>query len=189
MAIESAHIRELMREDLENVRRFADINIGQNYFSSEKLEKIYEASLKDGHSCSYVIADGRGIQGIRLTCQPGQWLERHHSQSPHPELWKVPLSTAAYFQSLFISEEFQALGWGRRLSLASIESLRMSNAKAVVCHSWDESPGNSSRKYLDRLGFEAVISIPHFWQELDYDCSGCRKRPCVCNATEMVLYL
>lgn len=185
----SARIRELKKEDLEDVRRFADLHIGQNYFTIDKLEKIYAASLKDGRSCSFVIDDGQGIQGIRLTCQPGQWLERHPSQAPHPELWRVPLSSAAYFQSLFLAKEYQAQGWGRRLSMASIESLRMSKARAVVCHSWDESPGNSSRKYLDRLGFEAVLSIPHFWKEIDYDCEGCHKRPCVCNATEMVLYL
>jgi GNAT superfamily N-acetyltransferase len=181
-------IRELKPQDFEAVLEFADINIGMNYFSHEKLEKIITASRKDGVDCSFVLEDDEGLQGIRLTFPPGQWIDRDSRQPLHSELWKVPLSQAGYFQSLFIAKKCQGQGWGQRLSMASIENLKKLGARAVICHSWDESPGNSSRKYLDSLGFEPVISIPNYWKCIDYECTRCGK-PCLCTATEMVFYI
>jgi ribosomal protein S18 acetylase RimI-like enzyme len=181
-------IRELQPDDFSQVLTFSDEQIGDNYFTREKLEKIFQASLKNGIVTSLLLVDEAGIQGMRLTYPPGQWIDRHPSQPVHPELWKVELSDAAYFQSLFISRSYQGKGFGQKLSLASIEKLKLMGAKAVVCHSWNESPQNTSRKYLDRLGFEAVLSIPEFWKCIDYKCTRCGK-PCVCSATEMVLYI
>jgi GNAT superfamily N-acetyltransferase len=181
-------LRELKPSDFEAVMRFADANIGQDYFSQEKLENIFKATHKDGVTCSFVLEDDQGIQGVRLSYPPNQWIARHPSQKIHPELWKTPLSQTGYFQSLFIAEKYQGKGWGQRLSMAAVENLKSLGAKAIVCHSWDESPKNSSRKYLDRFGFIAVISIPKFWYAIDYECTRCGK-PCVCTATEMVYYI
>ncbi len=181
-------IREVSQSDFEPILRFADHNIGVNYFTPEKLEKILAAALQEDIMCSFVLEDDSGIQGIRLTYPPNQWIDRHPSQPVHPHLWRVPPSKCAYFQSLFIAKEYQGQGWGRRLSMASVENLRKLGTQAVVCHSWDESPGNSSRKYLDSLRFAPVISIANFWNKIDYECPRCGK-PCVCTATEMILYL
>jgi ribosomal protein S18 acetylase RimI-like enzyme len=181
-------IRELKSQDLETVLSFADKQIGQDYFTEAKLQRIIQASEKDGVMCSFVLEDVDGIQAIRLTYPPGQWLDRDSRQPIHPQLWKVPLEQTAYFQSLFLSGRYAGQGWGQRLSMASIENLRKLKTQAVVCHSWDESPFNSSRRYLDRLGFQAVISIPNYWKCIDYECTRCG-RPCECTATEMVLYL
>lgn len=181
-------IRALNIDDFNGVLAFADQHIGLNYFTREKLERIFKASSKNGVVCSLVLEDEEGIQGIRLSYPPEQWIDRDPRQPLHSELWKVPLSQAAYFQSLFLSPQYQGKGWGQRLSLASMEQLKRLGARAVICHSWDESPGNSSRKYLDRLGFQAVISIPNYWKCIDYECTRCGQ-PCVCTATEMVCYL
>jgi ribosomal protein S18 acetylase RimI-like enzyme len=181
-------IREMKSQDLEAVLTFADKQIGQDYFTEEKLQRIIQSSEKNEVMCSFVLEDVDGIQAIRLTYPPGQWLDRDERQPIHPHLWKVPQSETAYFQSLFLSTRYAGQGWGQRMSMASIENLKKLKTQAVVCHSWDESPFNSSRRYLDRLGFEAVISIPNYWKCIDYECTRCG-RPCVCTATEMVLYL
>lgn len=188
MKTKEPRIRELTPQDFAEVMKFANAHIGSNYFSSEKLLKVIEASHKDGVGCSLVLEDDEGVQGIRLTFPPGQWIDRDSRQPIHPQLWRVPLNQMAYFQSLFISPHYQGKGWGQRLSLQAIENLKKLGAKGVLCHSWDESPGNSSRKYLDRLGFEAVISIPNYWKCIDYSCTRCGK-PCLCTATEMVYYI
>jgi len=181
-------IREIKPSDFEAVMKFADLNIGQDYFSEEKLHQIFCATRKNNITCSFVLEDEQGIQGIRLSYAADQWIDRHPSQKIHCELWRTPLSSTGYFQSLFLAEKYRGQGWGQRLSMAAVESLKQLGAAAVVCHSWDESPDNSSRKYLDRFGFQAVISIPYFWNGIDYECTRCGK-PCVCTATEMVYYL
>ena len=52
-----------------------------------------------------------------------------------------------YFKSLFIHEDYQGAGLGKTLShKASV--LKEMGAHAVLCHSWMESPKNSSQRYL-----------------------------------------
>ena len=172
--------------DFDRVLDFTDRYIGLNYFTQEKLQKIFQASEKNGVMCSFVLEDEEGIKGLRLSYPPEQWIDRHPSQNTHPSLWGAARSQVGYFQSLFIADEYQGRGWGQRLSMASAENLKKLGATAVVCHSWDESPHNSSRKYLMKLGFVPLVSIPNYWKAIDYECTRCG-RPCVCTATEMIL--
>lgn len=180
-------IREFKANDITRVLTFTERYIGLNYFTEEKLLEILAASKKNNIACSFVLEDSEGIKGIRFTYPPTQWIDRHPSQPVHPDLWRVTIEQTGYFQSLFIAEAHRGYGWGQRLSMASIESLKMLGARAVVCHSWDESPHDSSRKYLLKLGYQPVVSIPKFWMAIDYECIRCGK-PCQCTATEMILY-
>ena len=186
----SVRIRPAQESDIAAIVRFADRNIGADYFSADKVKSILCASRHNAIMCSFVLEnfETQELEGIRLTYAPGVWPTRHPSQPIHPHLWRTQLTQTAYFQSLFVSSRFQNNGWGRRLSMASVENLKCLGARSVVCHSWDESPNNSSRKYLSSLGFEPVISIPNFWHEIDYECPRCG-RGCTCTATEMILYI
>lgn len=174
-------VRELRLSDLDDFVRFTDENIGKGYFSREKAQKIIEHSYKGHTPVSFVMVEyvngQERIVGVRLTYPPGQWLDKEQTE---PD--------AAYFQSLFIDARYQGQGWGVRLSEYSICALKSLGAKKVICHSWDESPHNSSRRYLDKLGFQPIKKIKHFWKEIDYECTRCGK-PCLCTATEMVLPL
>lgn len=69
----------------------------------------------------------------------------------------------------------------------AIQVVRHLGGKAIVTHSWNESPGDSSGKYLRALGFRKVGVIPGFWGEAAYDCVECNNSPCTCSATEMIL--
>lgn len=185
-------VRELRPSDLNEFLRFTDINIGKGYFSEEKARKIISHSYKDGIPVSFVMVEyspnGENIVGVRLSYPPGQWLDRDPRQPIHPDKWNATFAETGYFQSLFIDEKFQGQGWGVRLSDYSIKAMKSLGAKAIVCHSWDESPNNSSRKYLDRLGFKPVVKIPEFWKVIDYECTRCGN-PCLCTATEMIYYM
>ena len=179
-------IRPLEASDIPQLKQFADQAIGSGYYSIAELEDIFKKSQLNGKMCSLLlIGESSEIQGLRLTYPPGNW-QKGKGRHLSPHLWKVPVESTAYFQSLFLASEVQGQGWGEKLSLASIEILKNLGAKAVVCHSWVESPGNSSSKYLLRLGFLPLIRYPNYWKEVDYVCTRCGK-PCLCTAEEMIL--
>ena len=181
-------IRPLTAADLDRAKEFADRAIGANYYSRAELAEILERSEKNGRACSLILVDEGGlIRGIRITYPPGKW-SHGKGKGLSPELWRVPLAEAAYFQSLFIDESLTGHGWGKKLSGESLKILRDLGAQAVVCHSWKESPNDSSGRYLRSLGFEVVATHPLYWKEVDYVCTRCGK-PCLCTAEEMIKYL
>lgn len=180
-------IRALRESDIEQVKAFTDVTIGKNYYSLSELEEIFKRSRKHSVMCSFVLSRGHEILGVRISYPPGLW-DHGKGQGLRPDLWKSPIDQVAYFQSLFIAEALQGQGWGKKMSLAAIEALKKSGAKAVVCHAWCESPNDSSRRYLRSLGFEKVATHPFYWKQVDYVCTRCGK-PCLCTADEMIKYL
>jgi GNAT superfamily N-acetyltransferase len=186
MSTPELHIRPICAADFDEVLCFTDVQIGESYFTPQKLSEIFKASKKGDVVTSYLLVDkDQKVHGVRLSYPPGQWVEREAGQTIHPHLWGVEESAVGYFQSLFLAPAHQGSGWGRKLSMASIEALKSVGSKAVVCHSWNESPNDSSRRYLLNMGFRPVIEIPNFWNQVQYSCTRCGE-PCVCTATEMV---
>jgi GNAT superfamily N-acetyltransferase len=174
--------------DLTAVKTFTDRAIGLNYYSDVELNDIFERSQKNGIVCSFVLVDpDNTIFGIRISFPPGKW-SKGKGTGLNTQLWKTSLEDSGYFQSLFLDPEVQAHGWGGKLSEAAIEALKAVGCKAIVCHAWRESPHDSSRRYLKKLGFELVASHPLYWNKVDYVCTRCGK-PCVCTADEMIKYL
>ncbi len=182
------HIREFRREDIDSVKAFTDRAIGINYYSQAELQAYVQRSQKDDLVASFVLVDDlEQVRGIRLTCAPGKWTGgKGKGLSPH--LWKCDPQRTAYFQSLFVDSVLTGKGWGTKLSLKALQVLKKMAAEAVVCHSWKESPNDSSGRYLRGLGFEVVAIHPLYWMEIDYVCTRCGK-PCRCTAEEMIKYL
>lgn len=175
-----------LNEDiLEQVRLFTDKWIGTNYFSLEELKDIYQKSMKDGESASFVAFYGDEIAAVRLTFAPGQWIDEK-TRGLTKEEWGMAENHMAYFKSLFVSGDYQQQGLGKTLSNKSIEILKSMGAKAILCHSWLESPGNSSQRYLQRMGFSDVATHEKFWYPVDYHCTRCGPQRCVCTAIEMM---
>ncbi len=186
-------IRPLTLEDLPAVKSFTDRAIGDGYYSLPELEKIHQQSLfhagqKDQKMLTLVLSTPeKQIFGVRITYPPGQW-SHGKGKGLNPGSWPHPLSETAYFQSLFIDPELTAHGWGKKLSLKAMEALLQIHAKGIVCHSWKESPHDSSGRYLRGLGFQVIATHPLYWKEVDYTCTRCGK-PCLCTAEEMYLDL
>lgn len=180
--------REIRESDISAMQAFCDRAIGTNYYSEADLRDILRRSRADnGVMCSFVLLKGDQVMGVRFTYPQGKW-QKGKGQGLRPDLWRAPVKDVGYFQSLFLADEIQGQGWGQKLSNASLEALRAAGAKAVVTHAWCESPHDSSRRYLAKLGFELVASHPRYWYEVDYECTRCGK-PCVCTAEEMIKYL
>lgn len=187
-------IQKLERADLGRLKEFTDRAIGAGYYSENELEDIFAKSIgrrADGKSemCSLLLVgnsekNSPEIFGVRFSYPPGRW-NKGKGSGLNPELWPHAIAETAYFQSLFLSDKVQGQGWGSKLSLASIEMLKKSGARGVVCHSWKESPFNSSSKYLQKIGFKGIAEHPLYWQHVEYNCTRCLKPPCQCTAVEM----
>jgi GNAT superfamily N-acetyltransferase len=181
----------LTEKDLGRLKAFTDLAIGAGYYSEAELKDIFQRSSANGVMCSFLLvgrADGLGpggeILGVRFTYPPGNW-SHGKGEGLSPDQWPQPKSETAYFQSLFLSDKIQGQGYGSKLSQASIDVLKEIGAKGVVCHSWKESPGGSSTKYLEKMGFQKIKEHPLYWQHVDYNCTRCLKPPCQCTAIEM----
>lgn len=181
-------IEELRLSDLPALKEFTDREIGAGYYSIDEIEDIYHRSQVNGRMCTLLLKRGSEIHGVRITYPPGNW---NHGKGDGLSIgkWPYPLSETAYFQSLFLSSEVQGQGWGGKLSARAIEILKEVHAKGIVCHSWKESPNNSSAKYLEKLGFQLIAEHPKYWQHVNYNCTRCGRPPCQCTAQEMYLKL
>lgn len=197
-SISHFRIRPLLRDDLTKVKAFTDREIGEGYFKSEELEKLYDQTLitlEDGgalheaeSTCSFVLVDAADeIVGLRLAFAPGRW-SKGKGRGLRPDLWNVDPKKAGYFQSLFLADRARGSGLGPELSKRSKEIMIMAGAKAIVTHAWKESPDNSSIKYLSKAGFQTVCEHKNYWSDVDYVCTRDGK-PCRCTAVEMIQYL
>jgi GNAT superfamily N-acetyltransferase len=181
-------LREIREGDIVAMKVFCDRAIGVNYYSVAELEDILKRSCSaNGVMCSFVLLRGDEVVGVRFTYPQDQW-KKGKGQGLRTDLWKTEIKDVAYFQSLFLAPEIQGKGHGQKVSLASLEALKKAGAKAVVTHAWQESPNDSSRRYLAKLGFKLVAVHPRYWFDVDYECTRCGK-PCVCTADEMIKYL
>ena len=178
-------ITPFLVDDIDGVKKLTDIEIGENYFSLSELEEIQKKSYFKNQTASFVLRNKKSIFGVRLSLPPGQW-QSGKGEILSEDLWEYKKDETAYFQSLFVSKSMQKKAWGKRLSEKSIEVLRSMGAKAIVCHSWLESPGGASKKYLLSLGFRSLAVYPEYWKNVDYICPRCGK-PCVCSAEEMYM--
>jgi GNAT superfamily N-acetyltransferase len=197
----------LKEKDLGRLKAFTDRAIGAGYYSEAELKDIFQRSSVNGVMCSFLLVGreaGPGrpdgdrpatsagsttvaageILGVRFTYPPGKW-SHGKGEGLSPDQWPQPKSETAYFQSLFLSDKIQGQGYGSKLSQVSIDVLKEIGAKGVVCHSWKESPGGSSTKYLEKMGFQRIKEHPLYWQHVDYNCTRCLKPPCQCTAIEM----
>lgn len=181
-------IERLLLSDLPALKEFTDREIGSGYYSEAELSDIFKKSQLNGQMCSLVLKKGDRIYGVRITFPPGNWSHGKGSGLT-VQKWPHALSETAYFQSLFLSREVQGQGWGGKMSRKAIQILGELGAKGIVCHSWKESPNNSSAKYLEKLGFQRIAEHPLYWQHVNYQCTRCLKPPCQCTAQEMYLKL
>lgn len=183
-------IRPLVSQDIEALKTFTDQWIGKDYYDAKELEEILEASHFKETFASFGAwsLTSNDLVAARLTLAPNKW-SKIIQRGLSPKTWPCPLEEMAYFKSLFVAEGFQGKGLGRTLSEASLEELRKMGAKAVLCHSWLESPGNSSQRYLLGMNFKEVARHEKFWFPIDYECTRCAPERCICTAAEMVLEL
>jgi hypothetical protein len=180
-------IRSFELCDLEQIKIFTDKWIGTNYFSLSDLDKIHQQSCLLGKNASLLAFDDKQLVGVRLSLAPNQWV--NSSSKISPQLWSVDPKCVAYFKSLFIHDSYRKKGLGPLMSSKSEEILVQMGAKAILTHSWLESPNNSSQEYLLKYHFIELARHSLFWNDIDYLCTRCAPRRCECTAVEMIKYI
>jgi len=175
----------LMNEsDTRAVVAVAEASAGVGYYDAATVASYLQRSRGARGSFAYVARQATRVVGFRFSFPPGSWA-KGRGAALHPSRWGAATSEAAYFQSCFVHPDYTARGIGRRLATRALADLRDAGAVVVVAHSWLQSPHQSSRRYLERLGFRAVATCPDYWIDVDYTCPRCG-RPCRCTAVEMV---
>lgn len=179
-------IQPFTENDIARVTQFTDTHIGLNYYTvSEMAENQKKSVTSKGDITSFILLNDKdNICGLRLAYPPGNWAHGKGSKL-RPDLWPFQLSEAAYFQSLFVTEEAQGLGYGPKLSNESIQVFKQYGTKGIVTHCWKESPNNSSFRYLEKMDFKPVAEHPDYWIDIDYVCTR-DGNPCRCTAIEMI---
>lgn len=181
-------LKPLELADVPEIKEFTDQWIGLNYYGAEELERYIESSCVLGLNASLGIWIEGKLQAIRITLAPGRFKE-FIKRGLSASLWPCEPKQMAYFKSLFVAKNSQGLGLGSLLSRESLQILEKIGAHGVLCHSWLESPSNSSQIYLKKLGFQEINRHEKYWYPIDYDCTRCSPKRCVCTASEMVLDL
>ena len=185
-------IRPLEESDLKSVQLFTDRWIGKDYYSYSELQDAFKKGNQGALNASFIALSGDDVVGVRLTYAPGTWIESSteiFKKGLSTKEWKVPSPKMGYFKSLFVHGDFQGKGIGKVLSNKALSILKEMGAEAVLCHSWMESPENSSQRYLLKMGFQKIKEHPKFWYEIDYFCPRCGPSRCVCTAGEMIKFL
>ncbi|MBD64707.1 MAG: hypothetical protein CME62_05845 [Halobacteriovoraceae bacterium] len=182
-------IRNIELSDLDALLAFTNKWIGDGYFNKEELRALLLQGVHEDLNASFIAEYEGKIIAARITLIPYQWTKFDHI-APYisTHMYNVPYKKAAYFQSLFVDHQFQGKGIGSELTKRSLEVLYQMGCMAVVCHSWVESPNNSSQKYLLKFGFEPVSVHKNFWMFKDYKCPRCKPQVCQCSAEEMIYY-
>ncbi len=184
----TAFIETLSSKHKDKFLSFSDLFIGKNYFNENNFNKLLELSTLQNLTASFVLLDTKSeIIGVRVTYVPGKWM--NEISMTHLKNINVQNKEIAYFKSLFIHKQHQGKGYGPMLTNKSMQVLKQMGAKAILTHSWLESPNNSSVKYLENMGFQQLGLVKNFWIDFDYTCSGCGLQNCTCTAVEMILML
>jgi len=184
----SVLVRDMALADAAACSLLADALFGPGYYPPAKIIESLQQSTLSGVVCSHVATSARGqLLGFRIALPPGRWASGR-GEGLSPDLWPLPLDDCGYFQSAFVAFEVRGQGIGPLMAAAAEDALVRLGARAIVTHSWKESPDNASMRYLSRLGFTTVTEYPGYWSKVDYECFR-DGNPCQCTAVEMIKLL
>ncbi|UAA39369.1 GNAT family N-acetyltransferase [Paraneptunicella aestuarii] len=174
-------------EAFDAVIELGNLVHGDNYLDNDKVQYLYNASLKHGINASLVAYMDDDLVGFRLTQAPEQW---DIDEWCSPELWGFDKEQVCYFKCNTVHERCRGTGIGSELLKRSIEQAKKQGAKAGLAHIWLASPGNSAYKYFKKCGGELVKEHPNRWQgwydSHGYICPVCGEF-CTCTAAEMMI--
>ncbi|MCB0391930.1 MAG: GNAT family N-acetyltransferase [Bdellovibrionales bacterium] len=184
--MEEFTIMPINQQHWSQIINLSDVNFGPNYIKLDDLSQYFGSKQHKNALCSFVLANKGGeVKGFRITFAPGHWPKNLLDKSLYQK-WPYALDEVAYFKTLLVDSILQGQGWGPKLTQLSINELIKMGTKAIVCHSWKESPNNSSQRYLLKMDFKPIGEIKNFWQDKEYFCLGCQQTACICTAIEMI---
>ncbi len=179
---------ELLQEHFDRVIKLGNEVHGDGYLTQELIEGIAIKGHKDGVNCSFVMLDEEKVVGFRLTYAPTVWTI---DQWCTPSLWNLPPEQVCYFKCSTVDANYRGYGVARKMLNASVEAVKKQGAKAGVCHTWMQSPGNLAYLYFTKCGGQQLKLHANKWYQDSvegYQCVVCGvEEYCHCDAAEMIL--
>lgn len=90
------------------------------------------------------------------------------------------------FSTLCVREDLQGQGVGQKISIPRLEWLQKKNCNVILGVSWVSGLKHTSHRVFEKLGFKPVKAVEKFFEKMSlenpFQCPGCRKQPCACNA-------
>ncbi len=152
--------------------------------------------LKSGSIGEVIVArDGDNIVGALKQSCPGKIF--YELPEEHFDLGniRVEKNRIGYICWIAIDKKYQGKDIGEKLVDKALKYQNEWQAKAVIVHCWQNSPGNASQKLFEKVGFEAQKMFKSPWykysQEVgpkNYWCVVCGN-PCICDELEMIKYI
>lgn len=142
-------------------------------------------------NASFIALSNDQVVGILLAYSPGTWIEYSTDRFKAGLTFKslnCPIDNISYLKTCLVHSDYQNKGLGEFLFNKMLCTLREMGSQAVLCHSWKESPSNSSQRFFLKIGFKKIKEHPNLWCEhkIDFICSHCRCFCCTCTAVEMI---
>lgn len=150
--------RTLIKEDIPAAVELLNLVFGDNYYSEEDIE-LNPANI-------VAIDEHNDMAGVRVC--------------------SIDLEAqTAHYKSIAIRPDMRGQSIGPEMAWMAEQKLKRLGINKAIAWSWIESPHSSSVRYLLKIGFKPIGFLKHPWAEEDYFCTGCKQKPCVCNALVM----
>lgn len=185
--------RDYQPQDSNPIIEIGDEVLGRGYITVDEIDECYKEKSRAKGNVNFFVAELDGkIAGFSWAYRPGLFPSGPFAKG----LWPVDESEVAYIATMGVKREFGRRGIGTELLRRLHKRAREQGAKALVSHSWIESPGNASTKLVNKSKFTPLkihyrLWYKKTWYESSEDISICRRcilPPCRCSALEVMLH-
>ena len=179
-------IRKATVADFASVIKIADIQLGEDYLTKERLEKTLDKNLSD----DILVAVENATDNIIAFC-----LYKHISHEDAIRICQgyklrnmMFADSIGYVATVATKEEFKHLGIATALVDKCLNEMKEEGIKCFISTAWKHAGITNIASVLESHGFVKEIEMPKYWYESSlregYSCPRCGN-PCTCSC---VLY-
>ncbi len=179
-------IRKATVADFASVIKIADIQLGEDYLTKERLEKTLDKNLSD----DILVAVENATDNIIAFC-----LYKHISHEDAIRICQgyklrnmMFADSIGYVATVATKEEFKHLGIATALVDKCLKEMKEEGIKCFISTAWKHAGITNIASVLESHGFVKEIEMPKYWYESSlregYSCPRCGN-PCTCSC---VLY-
>ena len=169
---------------LSQAAEIYDISLGQKYIAPDDL--LYYASHPDQFILLGELQQQK-LLGVMLAYPLSQAVadEYDHTFEEHNIPLSLSVQSVGLIKSIAVRPEHRHNGIGTRLTRESMTRLRNMSCDHFLAVSWLSNKPDSSPKMFEKLGFDNILTVEHYWTEDSikekYLCPA-DGNPCNCSA-------
>ena len=112
-----------------------------------------------------VVRDGDKIVGVLRQSRPGKIFDELPDEHFALENIRVEKNVTGCICWIATDKKYQGQGIGKKLVDEALKYQEEWQAKAVIVHCWQNSPGNASQRLFEKAGFKAQKMFKAPWHE------------------------